>query len=104
MSRESSVYIDLPVGQIVRALSSEGEPGSKNHQEVKGALSTVLTERLVQAIDRHEHASTTLGKRVYWLNFMIGVLTLVGVVFTGVEVYLALASTPSAVTQIPVVG
>jgi hypothetical protein len=64
-------------------------PGSKNLEEIKGALSTVLITRLADAIDRHEKASSQLAKQVLILNCIFGFFTLAGVVFTLAGVVIA---------------
>lgn len=77
---KTSRFLDYTPGQLVSALCNEGEPGSKQHQEIKGALSTKLTSQLAEAIDRHEHAASRLATRILILDCMLGLFTIVGTV------------------------
>jgi hypothetical protein len=77
-SAKSSRFLGYTAGQLVFALSNEGEPGSKQHQEIKGALSTKLISQLSEAIDRHERAASRLASRILLLDLVVGLFTVVG--------------------------
>jgi len=77
-SPKSSPYVDMPVPELVKALCDHAQPGSKMHEEIKGALSAALTKKLTDSIDRHEQAATCLAKRLLWLNIILGVFTVAG--------------------------
>lgn len=79
---EVSRYIAMQPGEIVKALSSHAQPGSKLHEEVKGALTAVLAKDLIDSIDRHERAATRLSNILLWLNILLGIFTVVGTVLT----------------------
>lgn len=79
---KESHYINMPPGEIVKALCDHAQPGSKLHEEIKGALAAVLTKNLTDSIDKHEQAATRLSNRLLWLNIMLGAFTVVGTVLT----------------------
>jgi hypothetical protein len=77
-----SEYVNMPVPELVKALCDHAQPGSKLHEEIKGALSAALTKQLSESIDRHERAATRLSNQLLWLNIILGVFTVVGTVLT----------------------
>lgn len=79
---KKSIWIDKSAEDLVYFLSREGEPGSRAHQEVKGALNYALTKRLCDSIDRHEKASSRLAIQVLILNVILGIFTIAGTVLT----------------------
>lgn len=79
---KQSHYIGMSAPEIVKALCDHAQPGSKLHEEIKGALFAVLTDSLVKSIDRHERAATRLSNQLFWLNIILGVFTVVGTVLT----------------------
>jgi len=84
---KTSRFLDYTAGQLVFALSNEGEPGSKQHQEIKGALSTKLIAQLSEAIDRHEHAASRLATRILILDCVLGLFTIAGSILAIVQAY-----------------
>jgi hypothetical protein len=54
--------------ELVKALCDHAQPGSQVHEEIKGALSVVLTKNLTDSIDRHEKAATRLANQLLWLK------------------------------------
>lgn len=77
-----SEYVNMPVPELVKALCDHAQPGSKLHEEIKGALSAALTKQLSESIDRHEQAASRLSNQLLWLNIILGVFTVVGTVLT----------------------
>lgn len=69
-------------GEIVKALCDHAQPGSKLHEEIKGALAAVLVKDLTEAVDRHERAASKLSARLLWLNIVLGVFTVAGTVLS----------------------
>lgn len=82
---KASKFLDYPLPDLVHALSNEAMPGSKNLEEIKGALSSVLIARLADAIDRHERAASRLATRVLILDCMLGGFTVAGFVLAAVQ-------------------
>ena len=79
---KKSIWTDKSAEELVYHLANQGEPASRAHQEVKGALNYALTKRLCDSIDRHEKASSRLGIQVLILNVILGIFTIVGTVLT----------------------
>lgn len=77
-----SNYIGKPVPELVRALNDDAQPGSKLHEEIKGALQAALTAQLSESIDRQERAATRLANQLLALNIILGIFTVVGTVLT----------------------
>jgi len=78
----TSRYIDMPVGEIVKALCDHAQVGSKLHEEIKGALIAVVSQQLCESIDRHEKAASKLSMQLLWLNIILGIFTVAGTVLT----------------------
>jgi hypothetical protein len=81
-STTQSAYVDMPIPELVKALCDHAQPGSKLHEEIKGALNAALVSQLASSIDRHERAATCLSNQLLWLNVILGVFTIVGTVLT----------------------
>lgn len=79
---KESRYLGMSPGEIVKALCDHAQPGTKHHEEIKGALAAVLVKNLTEAIDRHERAATKLSAQLLWLNIILGVFTVAGTVLT----------------------
>ncbi len=79
---KNSIWTDKSAEELVYYLANQGEPASRAHQEVKGALNYALTKRLCDSIDRHEKASSRLAIQVLILNVILGIFTIVGTVLT----------------------
>jgi|LakMenEpi03Aug12_release.lakeMendotaPanAssembly.Ray.scaffolds.fasta_scaffold3172686_1 hypothetical protein len=77
-----SIWADKDIDELVFLLANQGDPASRAHQEVKGALAAALTRHLSESIDRHERAATKLSNQLLWLNITLGVFTVVGTVLT----------------------
>jgi hypothetical protein len=77
---KTSKFLGYPLPELVHALSNEAMPGSKNLEEIKGALSAILVTRLADAIDRHERAASRLATGVLILDCVLGVFTIAGFV------------------------
>lgn len=77
---KESRYLSMPPTEIVKALCTHAQAGSQLHEEIKGALSAVLTKNLTDSIDRHEKAASVLSTRLLWLNIILGAFTVVGTV------------------------
>ena len=58
---KTSRYVAMPAAEIVKALGSHAQPGSHLHEEIKGALPTVLVKSLTDSIDRHERAASVVS-------------------------------------------
>ena len=70
----------MEVGKLVKALGDHAEPGSKRHEEIKGAITIVASKTLADAIDRHEAAESRLSNRLLWLNIILGAFTVIGTI------------------------
>lgn len=81
-SEPQSHYTDKSAPELVKALCDHAQPGSKLHEEIKGALYTVLTNNLTSSIDKHEKAATRLSNQLLWLNIILGIFTIVGTVLS----------------------
>ena len=78
--KKTSRYVDMSAPELVKALCDHAQPGSQVHEEIKGALSTVLTKHLADSIDRHERAASRLSNRLLWLNIILGAFTIIGTI------------------------
>jgi hypothetical protein len=76
-----SLYLEMPLPEVVKALSGDARAGSQLHEEIKGAVQVRAAMHLADAIDRHEKAATRLSARLLWLNIILGVFTVAGTVF-----------------------
>ena len=52
----------MPIPELVKALCDHAHPGSKMHEEIKGALSAALVVKITESIDSHERQIIKIGK------------------------------------------
>lgn len=78
----TSRYIGMKPPELVKALCDHAQVGSKLHEEIKGALATVLVRELAESIDRHERAARRLAGQLFCLNIIFGAFTVAGTVLT----------------------
>jgi Mg2+ and Co2+ transporter CorA len=77
-----SHYVNMPIAELVKALCDHAQPGSKMHEEIKGALSAALVVKITESIDNHERASSRLANQVLYLNIILGLFTIIGTILT----------------------
>ena len=79
-TKTESHYLKKEIPELVKALCDDAQPGSKMHEEIKGALYVLLVKNLSASIDRHEKASSKLSNRILWLNIVLGIFTIAGTI------------------------
>jgi len=75
---KQSSYIDHSIPQLVAELRSDAVIGSQGHAEIDGALRAKCAILLADAIDKHQKAATSLSNRLFWLNIILGIFTVIG--------------------------
>ena len=90
----SSEYVEnKDKNQILRDLNSTAKPGSVVFEQQKMGIIVRCTEDLEKALHSLEKAmnnnadsSNNLAQKIIWLNWLLLVVTIVGVVFTAMQI------------------
>ena len=81
--------------QILDALAGTGLPGSLAHEQQKMGIVVRCTEDLEKAIGSLERSmndnarsSSALGAKVFWLNVILAIATVVGAIATAAQLFI----------------
>lgn len=85
---------DKDKNQILEELYGTAEPGSTVHEQQKMGIIVRCTEDLEKAMDALRHSaeqnaksSESLGRKVFWLNIVVGAATIVGAIATAYQAF-----------------
>jgi hypothetical protein len=75
--------------QILKEMYTTAHPGSVTHEQQKAGIIVRCTEDIEKALRETSESATTLSKKVYFLNWVLTIATIIGGIATALLAYKA---------------
>ena len=80
--------------EILNDMYGTAHPGSQVHEQQKMGIIVrsvedleVALKSLEESMNRNSESSTQLASKVFWLNVVLAIATVVGTIFAGYEIF-----------------
>jgi len=70
--------LDMTLDELIKATLTAAK--DSRHEQMKMQATRILAERLIEQLDRNATSADSLSRKVFWLNVILTIVTVVGVV------------------------